>query len=92
MKLLDFYKSHFYFGKVMRWKKYRLTKWNIICQPKYHWGLGIELLDILNRCLLSKWLFKLLTGEGVWQELLHTKYLRDKTLFQVQAKPTYSPF
>jgi hypothetical protein len=23
-------------------RKYRLPKWNIICQPKYQGGLGIE--------------------------------------------------
>jgi hypothetical protein len=34
----------------------------------------------------------LLSKEGVWQELLNNKYLRGKTLLQVQAKPTDSPF
>jgi hypothetical protein len=29
---------------------------------------------------------------GVWQELLHNKYLSQKTLSQVQAKPSDSPF
>jgi hypothetical protein len=55
-------------------------------------GLGIEVLGLKNRCLLSKWLFKLLTGEGVWQELIHNKYIRDRTLAHVQVKPTDSPF
>jgi hypothetical protein len=41
--------------------------------------------------MFSKWLFKLLPKEGVWQELLHNKYLRGKTLSQVQDKPTDSP-
>jgi hypothetical protein len=52
----------------------------------------VEVLDIKNKCLLSKWLFKLLNEEGVWQELLHNKYLRTQTLSQVTAKPTDSPF
>jgi hypothetical protein len=43
-------------------------------------------------CLLSKWLFKLLTEESMWQELLRNKYLNDKTLSQAVAKPTDSPF
>ena len=54
--------------------------------------MGIEVLDIKNKCLLSKWLFKLLNEEGVWQELMSNKYLRGKTLAQVQPKPTDSPF
>jgi hypothetical protein len=32
-------------------------------------GLGIEVLETKNRCLLCKWLFKLMNEEGVWQEL-----------------------
>jgi hypothetical protein len=49
-------------------------------------------LDIKNKCLLSKWFFKLLSEEGVWQELLSNKYLGSKSLLQVQVKPTDSPF
>jgi hypothetical protein len=41
---------------------------------------------------LSKWLFKLLNEDGVWQELLHNKYLRHKTLSEVHARPIDSPF
>jgi hypothetical protein len=48
-------------------------------------------LELKNKCLLSKWLFKLLS-EGVWQEFLHNKYLIQKTLPEVQAKPSDSPF
>jgi hypothetical protein len=73
-------------------KKYTLTRWNIICRPKDQGGLGIEVLDIKNICHLCKWLFKLLSEEGVWQKLLTNKYLRGKTLSRVQAKPTDSPF
>jgi hypothetical protein len=57
-----------------------LTKWSVICRPKDQGGLGVEALDLKNKCLLSKWLFKLLNEEGMWQELLQNKYLNDKTL------------
>ena len=63
----------------------------MICRTKDQGGLGIEVLEVKNKCLLSKWLFKLL-NEGVWQELLHNKYLHSNTLSQVQSKPTDSPF
>jgi len=52
----------------------------------------VEVLELKNGCLLSKWLNKLLTEEGVWQELLQNKYLRNKTLSQVTVKPTDFPF
>jgi hypothetical protein len=64
------------FGKVVNTKKkYKLTRWNIICRPTDQGGLGIEVLDIKNRCFLCKWPFKLLTEERVWQEFLTNKYL-----------------
>ena len=64
----------------------------LMCQPKEYGGLGIQNLDIQNKCLLSKWLFKLCNEEGVWQELLRNKYLKDKTLGQVNKKPGDSYF
>ena len=60
-------------------KKYRLTKWEVVCTPKDQGGLGVLILDVHNKCLLSKWLFRLLNGDGVWQQLLRNKYLKDKT-------------
>jgi hypothetical protein len=54
--------------------------------------LGIEVLEIKNRCLLTKWLFKLLNEEGVWQEILKNKYLHSKSLAEVTVKPNDSPF
>jgi hypothetical protein len=91
-KRLDFFRSCFFWQSDDLKKKYRLTKWNIICRPKDQGGLSIELLDIKNKCLLSKWLFKLLHEEWMWQEILQNKYLINKTLAQVEAKPTDSPF
>jgi hypothetical protein len=65
LKRLDFYRSRFLWESDEKKKKYRLAKWDIIFQPKDHGGLGIEVLGLKNRCLLSKWLVKLLTKEGV---------------------------
>jgi hypothetical protein len=55
-------------------------------------GLGVLNLDVQNRCLLSKWLFKLLNEDGVWQQLLRNKYLKNKTLTQVQHMSGDSQF
>jgi hypothetical protein len=91
-KRLDFFRSRFFWQSDQQKRKYRLTKWNIICRPKDQGGLGIEVLDINYRCLLSKWLFKLLNEQGMWQKLLHNKNLHSKMLSQVQVKPIDSPF
>jgi hypothetical protein len=63
-----------------------------LCRPKDQGGLGIIDLWIQNKCLISKWLFKLLNEEGIWQTLLRNKYLSSKCLSQVQIKPRDSHF
>jgi hypothetical protein len=63
------------------------TKWEVVCTPKDQGGLGVLNLEVHNKCLLSKWLFKLINGDEVWQQILRNKYLRDKTLTQVQYMP-----
>uniref|UniRef100_A0A453IYQ4 Reverse transcriptase zinc-binding domain-containing protein n=1 Tax=Aegilops tauschii subsp. strangulata TaxID=200361 RepID=A0A453IYQ4_AEGTS len=46
-----------------------------------------------NRCLLSKWLYRLSTEtEGMWVQILRNKYLHSKTFAQVNARPMDSPF
>ncbi|WVZ67109.1 hypothetical protein U9M48_016236 [Paspalum notatum var. saurae] len=73
-------------------KKYRLAKWKILCTPKEQGGLGIQDLDVQNKCLLSKWLSRLINEDGVWQQLLRNKYLGTKPLSQVEKKPGDSQF
>jgi hypothetical protein len=41
---LDYFRSRFFWQSDGHKKKYRLTRWNIICEPKYQWGLGIEVV------------------------------------------------
>jgi len=87
LKKLDYFRSRFFWQSDEHKKKYRLTKWEVVCTPKDQGGLGVLNLGVHNKCLLSKWLFKLINGDGVWQKLLKNKYLRDKTLSQVQYMP-----
>lgn len=65
-KRLDFSRSRLFWQCDEHKRKYRLARWDIMCCPKDQGGLGIEDLEVKNKCLLSKWLFKLLTEEGVW--------------------------
>jgi hypothetical protein len=75
LKQLDYFWSRFFWQGDSEKNKYRLTKWSIICRPKDQGGLGIHDLEVKNKALLGKWLFKLLTEEGVWQTLLKRKYV-----------------
>jgi hypothetical protein len=55
-------------------------------------GLGVSNLSIKNICLLSKWLYKLLNEDGMWQQLLKNKYLGDKSLAQISRRSGDSHF
>ena len=92
LEKIDFFRSSFYWQNDQHKRKYRLVKWNLICQPKQQGGLGVQNLDIQNKCLMSKWLFKLCNEDGLWQQLLRNKYIRDKTLGNCSKKPTDSHF
>ena len=92
LKKLDHFRSRFFWQGSEEKKKYRLTKWNVICRPRDQGGLGVLDLEVQNKCMLSKWIFKLFNEDGMWQQMLRNKYLANKTLTQVQAKPGDSHF
>ncbi|XP_062193487.1 uncharacterized protein LOC133896859 [Phragmites australis] len=92
LKNLDYFRSRFFWQSTEHKKKYRLVKWGILCRPKDQGGLGIKNIDVQNKCLLSKWLFKLINEDGMWQQLLRRKYLKNKTIGEVKWKPGDSHF
>lgn len=92
LKKLDYYRSRFFWHCEEHKKKYRLIKWSMLSRPKCVGGMGILNLEAQNICLLSKWLFRLLNEEGIWQNLLKRKYMANKSLPQVSKKPGDSQF
>ncbi|WVZ91839.1 hypothetical protein U9M48_037962 [Paspalum notatum var. saurae] len=75
LRKLDYFRSRFFWQGDEHKKKYRLAKWSILSQPKDQGGLGIHELGTKNIALLSKSLYKLLTSDGTWQQLIRNKYL-----------------
>lgn len=69
-----------------------MVQWPIICLPKEQGGLGVLDLDIMNKALLDKWLWNLENSDGLWQEVLRNKYLKNRTLRQVTHKNGESQF
>jgi hypothetical protein len=55
-------------------------------------GVGIINIDTQNKYLLSKWWYKLLHEQGIWQDLLRRKYIHGKAIQQVQRKQGDSQF
>jgi hypothetical protein len=64
----------------------------VVCLPKDQGGLGIQDLEVKNTTLLGKWLFRLLTGDGVCQTLLRRKYVGSKAFSQIFWKLDDSHF
>jgi hypothetical protein len=66
LKKLDYSRSRFFWQGDEDKKKYRLVKWSILCEPKDQWSIDILDLNTKNIALLSNWLYKLLTSDGMW--------------------------
>jgi hypothetical protein len=92
LEKIGYFRSRFFWQHDSQKKKYRLTKWSIMCQPKDQGGLGIQNLEIQNECLLSKWFFKLINEDGLWQTILRNKYLANQTIGKVDRLPGDSHF
>jgi hypothetical protein len=41
--------------------RYHMVKWAVVCRPKEFGSLGIMSTQILNECLMTKWIWKLYT-------------------------------
>jgi len=91
-KKLYYFWSRFFWQSDKHKRKYRLAKWDILCQLKEQGGLGIQNLELENIALLSKWLYRLITTDGTWQQILRNKYLGTKPLVQVQWRRWDSHF
>ena len=91
-KKFDFFQSRFLWGEDQGIRKYHLVNWDTVCLPKDYGGLGILDLKHMNVALLGKWLWKLETEQGLWQDLLRKKYLRDTPLSGASFKPGDSWF
>jgi hypothetical protein len=92
LKILDYFQSRFFWQGDNEKNKYRLSKWTIVCSPKDQGGLGINDLEIENMTLLGKWLFKFITEDEIWQNIIKQKYVASNVLSQVTWKPGDSHF
>ncbi|MFB5604543.1 MAG: hypothetical protein ACE5RK_09090, partial [Candidatus Nitrosomaritimum aestuariumsis] len=92
LERIEYFRSRFFWQHDDHKKKYRLAKWDVLCQPRDQGGMGIMNIDTQNKCLLSKWWYKLLHEQGIWQDLLRRKYMHGKAIGQVQRKQGDSQF
>jgi hypothetical protein len=60
LEKIEYFRSRFFWQQEYHKKKYRLAKWDVLCQTRDQGGVGIINIDTQNKYLLSKWWYKLL--------------------------------
>lgn len=71
-------RSRFFWAKEQGRQKYHMVKWEHICSPKEVGGLGVINTKVMNWCLMAKWAWKILRGQGgLWLSVFSNKYLLD---------------
>lgn len=79
---MDTLRSRFFWRGAGDEFKYHMAKWVAICKPKIHGGLGIVNIEIMNRCLLTKWIWKIESGsEDLWCKLFRAKYMQSNNFY-----------
>lgn len=64
----------------------------MVCTPKKQGGLGVLDLNCMNVALLSKWLWNIENSNGLWQEIIKAKYIKDVPLISVKVRQNDSHF
>jgi hypothetical protein len=90
IKRLDKGRRFFWHSNGLK-RKFHLVKWEKVCRPKKKGGLGIKDMRKLNLSLLCKWWWILETWEGLWQDLVRVKYIKQKPLCLVPNRHNVSP-
>jgi hypothetical protein len=86
---MDTIRSSFFWRGADDVFKYHMAKWISICKPKIHGGLGIINTEIMNQCLLTKWIWKIEAGStDLWCRLVKAKYMHSGNFFCSDQKGT----
>jgi hypothetical protein len=88
---LDVHRRRFFWHGKKQKKGYYMVKWTRVCRSKKKGVLGVKDIRKQNISLLCKWWWKLETLDGLWQDIVKAKYLRNKTVATVSSKFNDSP-
>ena len=84
----DKHRGAFYWNAADNRRKYRLVKLQLMCRRKNLRGLGIINTFVMNKCLLIKWWWKIMSsGAGsLWYAILKAKYFPHSSLMFAGAR------
>lgn len=75
LKELDRAVRHCVWGDTTEHRKIHLINWEILCRPKERGGFGLKRAEGMNKALLAKLGWRLLTqGEDLWAKMIRKKY------------------
>ncbi|RVW27006.1 putative ribonuclease H protein [Vitis vinifera] len=74
-KRLEKLQRDFLWGGGRMERKIHLINWEVVCTQKENGGLGIRKIDLLNKALLSKWIWRFAFEEDIlWKKVIGVKY------------------
>ena len=77
----------FWWGHTLDIRKIHLKKWDGICQAKSHGGLGIRKTEVMNKSLLGKQAWRILTdSNSLVVATILPKYCKNKSFMDIQPK------
>jgi hypothetical protein len=86
-KKMDGVRSKFFWQGANEDFKYHMVRWEVVCRPKKFGGLGLINTFIFNKCLMTKWIWKIYSQrESLWVRILKAKYMRHGDFFRSSGR------
>ena len=74
-KRLEKVQRDFLWGGGSLERKVHLINWEVVCTQKEKGGLGIRKIDLLNKTLLGKWIWRFaFENDNLWKKVIGVKY------------------
>ena len=74
-KRLEKLQKDFLWGGGSLERKVHLINWEVVCTQKEKGGLGIRKIDLLNKALLGKWIWRFaFEKDNLWKKVIGVKY------------------
>lgn len=85
-KELDSIRARFFWQGGQENFRYHMVKWEALCRPKDFGGLGVLNTQIMNECLLVKWIWRIIHNrDAECCQLLYNKYMRQGNFYTSSA-------
>ncbi|TXG59223.1 hypothetical protein EZV62_013796 [Acer yangbiense] len=84
--------ANFLWGEMDGRRKTHWRSWGKVCKPTSKGGLGLRDLKDVQKSLLMKFAFRLLTSNNLWSDFFRAKYCRNDHILVRKGRPTDSRF